>query len=80
MKERRGKPRHRIFKAGTIVLNRVSVISCTVRNLSSTGACLRVESPLGIPEAFDLRIDSDNLTRHCRVEWRTFHHIGVAFT
>ena len=82
MQERRNKSRHKILKAGTIVFNRAGTISCTVRNLSQAGACLQVESPVGIPEAFDLRIDSEGLiiTHHCKVEWRTVHQIGVAFT
>jgi hypothetical protein len=41
-----------------------------MRNLSQTGACLQIACPAGISEAFDLRIDSEGLTHHCKVEWR----------
>lgn len=51
-----------------------------VRNLSGTGACLEVESPLGIPESFDLMITSDHVLHHCKLVWRSAHRIGVAFT
>jgi hypothetical protein len=79
MNERRDSARHRVLKAGTIEFNRAGGISCTVRNLSATGACLEVESPLGIPETFDLFVTSDHVARHCRVVWRSEHRIGVAF-
>jgi hypothetical protein len=80
MNERRNSPRHRVFQAGTIEFNRAGGVSCTVRNLSATGACLEVESPLGIPETFDIMIGSDKLIHHCKVMWRSVHRIGVAFT
>jgi hypothetical protein len=39
MTERRTMSRHRTFKAGKIVLNEgQSVVDCTVRNVSETGA------------------------------------------
>jgi PilZ domain len=79
MNERRSTPRRRVLKAGTIEFNRAGGVSCTVRNLSATGACLEVESPLGIPESFDLMIGSDWHARHCRVVWQTVHRIGVQF-
>jgi hypothetical protein len=31
-----------------------AAIDCVVRNLSDRGACLKVESPIGIPDSFDL--------------------------
>lgn len=63
-----------------IEFNRAGGVSCTVRNLSETGACLEVESPLGIPEAFDLMIASEQIIHHCKTVWRSAHRIGVAFT
>jgi hypothetical protein len=80
MNERRSSPRHRVLKAGTIEFNRAGGVSCTVRNLSATGACLEVESPLGIPESFDLMIASGQIINHCKVVWRSVHRLGVAFT
>jgi PilZ domain len=80
MDERRRSPRHRIFKSGTISFNRAGVVSCTVRNLSATGACLEVESPVGIPETFELMIGDASPAQHCKVAWRSVSRIGVAFT
>jgi hypothetical protein len=79
MNERRSNPRHRTLKAATIEFNRAGGVSCAVRNLSTTGACIEVETPLGIPESFDLMIKSERLIHHCKVVWRTAHRMGVFF-
>ena len=80
MLEQREHPRHRTLKAGQIVFNdRFSVISCTVRNLSDAGACLQVETSVGIPDCFDLTIEPNGWSRTCDVAWRSEHRIGVAF-
>jgi PilZ domain len=79
MLERRNNTRHRVLKAGTIAFNRAGVISCRVRNISDTGACLEVESPVGIPDQFTLLIENDHLHRPCRVSWRKEKRIGVTF-
>jgi PilZ domain len=73
MEEGRGAPRHRVLKAGTISFGGAG-ITCTVRNLSETGAALDV-----IPEEFVLIIEGDNATRRCRVVWRKERRIGVTF-
>ena len=79
MNERRTCTRHKVFKAGTIEFNRAGAINCTVRNVSVAGACLEFESPLGIPEAFDLVIRVDRALHHCTVIWRSAGRIGVSF-
>ena len=77
--ERRNEARHRALKGARIVFKGHGVtIDCTVRNLSDRGACLNVESPIGIPDSFDLLLDQAPV-RDCRVTWRTATQIGVAF-
>jgi hypothetical protein len=72
--------RHRVLKGAQIVFKgHEAVIDCVVRNLSNRGACLRVESPIGIPDTFDLVRDHASV-RHCRVTWRRATQIGVEFT
>jgi hypothetical protein len=62
--ERRSWPRTRVLKKGRIVFNqRRSAIDCTIRNLSPAGALLIVKSLIGIPDRFDLSVDSDAVTR-----------------
>jgi len=77
---RRRAERHRVLKGAHIAFNdhRAS-IDCTVRNLSERGACLKVVSPIGIPDIFDLVLDQTSV-RRCRVTWRKATQIGVDFT
>lgn len=77
--ERRKAQRHRTLKAGTISFNRGAGIDCRVRNLSAAGACLEVVSQIGIPDRFELVIESDHIAHHCHAIWRTGTRIGVAF-
>ncbi|MBR1219861.1 PilZ domain-containing protein [Bradyrhizobium sp. U87765 SZCCT0131] len=79
MDEHRTSPRQRVLKAGTIAFNGNAGISCTVRNLSTTGAALDVVSPLGIPDHFTLVFEGDRTTRPCHIVWRKERRIGVAF-
>lgn len=80
MEERRQISRERTLKAGKIAFNHdSSVIDCVIRNRSATGACLQVESPLGVPDRFDLVLEADHARKPCRVIWRGQKRIGVAF-
>jgi hypothetical protein len=79
MEEQRRSQRHRALKRATIAFER-SAIDCVVRNLSSTGACLEIVSPIGIPNEFTLVILSDKVQQQCQVVWRTAQRIGVSFT
>jgi hypothetical protein len=72
MSDRRAKQRQRIFKSAKIANNRGGVIACAVRDISKDGACLKVASPLGIPEEFELVLD-DKLRQHCRVNGERKH-------
>jgi hypothetical protein len=78
--KRRASPRKRTLKTGRIVFNnKRSVIDCTVRNVSAGGALLAVQSLIGIPDSFDLMIDSDTTTHPARVMWKRDGQLGVKF-
>ena len=78
--ERRNAARRLAIKEARIVFKRHgAVIDCTIRSLSDGGACLKVESPIGIPDTFDLVYDHPSSVRHCRVIWRKATQIGVEF-
>lgn len=80
MSEQRTARRSRTLKGGRIVFSSLfASIDCTVRNLSETGACLLVASPMGIPDRFDLILDAGQTSRPCRIAWRSEHKLGVAF-
>jgi hypothetical protein len=77
--ERRTQPRTRTLKAAKIIFNdHRCVIDCTVRNISSGGACLQVASSLGVPDRFDVMF-ADSTIRPCRTVWRRERQVGVAF-
>jgi PilZ domain len=69
---------HRVLKAGTIEFGG-GAISCTLRNVSDTGAALEVTSPIGVPEQFTLALPADDKRVPCRVAWRREKRIGVTF-
>jgi hypothetical protein len=78
MSDKRMEGRQRKLKSASIVYNNLtSVYSCTLRNLSPTGACLTVTSPLTVPAEFELLIEGER--RPCTVAWRRADRIGVRF-
>ena len=69
-------------------LGRDAGIECTVLDLSTTGAKLKVAGvtrrafapSLELPETFRLLIPRDNIAMDCRLAWREGDTIGVSFT
>ena len=78
--ERRHQLRSRTLKSARILLkHHQSVIDCVVRNLSPTGACMKVETTFGIPDRFDVMFAVDKSIRTCRLVWHKDRQIGVEF-
>jgi hypothetical protein len=78
--EKRRAPRKRVLKGAMIAFNnRSSTLSCTVRDISDTGARLRVAKDQAVPARFDLLIEVDGLEAPCTVAWRRGEDIGVTF-
>jgi hypothetical protein len=77
--ENRSAQRLRTIKGGSILFGVAPSIDCIVRNLSDTGACLQVDSPVGIPEDFTLLTRPELRKRDCHVMWRATNRIGVRF-
>ena len=77
----RNSERHEVLEAGTITFQGSgSGMHCTVHNISIGGANLEVENSTGIPDSFDLLINSENGKQHCHVVWRKEARIRVAFS
>jgi PilZ domain len=77
--EKRKALRQRTLKTATLVSNkRQSVITCTLRSLSSTGALLELPTIVGTPSDFEVCIDGSY--RSARVVWRSDMKLGVAWT
>jgi hypothetical protein len=79
MDDQRDATRQRVLKPAKIAFGRAGIIDCTLRNISDSGACLQVASPIGIPETFNLLLDAGKTSRPCRVLWRKEQQIGVEF-
>ena len=78
--ERRNISRARTILAAQIILHDGgSTVDCTVRNLSDTGARVKVEAPFTLPEHFKLHIPKSNILRSVEVKWRTISELGVQF-
>ena len=77
MDEHRNVKRMRTLKSGKILLGSHAV-PCTVRNLSETGACLEVQTTVGIPATFEFVLPSQP-PRTCKVVWLGDTRLGVHF-
>jgi hypothetical protein len=79
MYQHRASARQRTLKFATIAIARGADVDCIVRDISDTGACLEIDSPIGIPNDFTLVINKDGARRPCRIAWRSELRIGVRF-
>jgi hypothetical protein len=78
--ERRTVTRTRISRSAKIIApRRTSVVHCTVQNITSSGACLKVANTYGMPDTFELTFEHGRTRRLCRVVWRTADELGIAF-
>ncbi|HDZ72287.1 MAG TPA: diguanylate cyclase [Aurantimonas coralicida] len=78
--ERRAERRQRVFKRGTMYLRQGdAVIDCTVRNLSASGALLRVDIYFAAPDRFDLVVVGSGSKRAVETKWQSGNDIGVQF-
>ena len=78
---KRNAQRLRVLKQGKILLsNNMTVIDCTVRDLSETGARILCSDPGAIPNEFRLVLTADRTMRDVKVMWRRPDQIGVHFT
>jgi hypothetical protein len=79
--DKRRAPRKRTLKGALIIFNgRSSTLSVTVRDISETGARLRVSKDVAVPETFDLAIDTDGIELPCVLAWRRGEDVGAKFT
>jgi len=78
MVESRAASRYRVKKPAWIE-HGGDKMTCTVRDLSITGASLEVSDPKSIPEKFTLVIPEDGLKIACRLVRRTEFRMGIIF-
>ncbi|HEX3939139.1 MAG TPA: PilZ domain-containing protein [Xanthobacteraceae bacterium] len=78
--DRRTVTRTKVLRnAKIIVPARSSIVHCTVQNITSGGACLKLANTYGMPDSFELTFEHGRTRRACRVIWRTADQLGIAF-
>jgi hypothetical protein len=76
----RGTLRRRVLKAAVAASNdRHLTVACAVRDMSATGARLRIEGSVTVPDTFELIIATEGLEADCQVVWRKLNEVGVRF-
>lgn len=77
---RRHAKRSRVFEGASVVFNgRQSVLACTIRNWSETGAMVRMNDWIALPETFELDIANKDGSVRVRQCWRRGDDVGVIF-
>lgn len=80
MTERRSDTRVSAHRRGVIKFGPAGQeLTCNVEDLTSAGAGLHVATTFGLPRVFQLAIDGEIGTKHCRVVWTDGKRIGVSF-
>jgi hypothetical protein len=77
---RRDKPRRRVLLSGKIVLGNGLSPDCTIRNLTDSGAQIRVATGQAIPDAFHLIEIRSGMAYRAEVAWRTPSAAGLKFS
>jgi hypothetical protein len=76
--ENRRADRHDVRKSGRISF-KGQIMTCMVRDISSTGASLEAMNFAQVPGNFTLVIEMETVERRCRVIWRKNARLGVRF-
>ena len=78
---KRAAVRSRVLKGGKIVsMDKWSVVDCTIRDISSTGARIICGDQAAVASEFRFLIPSDNTICTAKVVWRRNNMLGIAFT
>ncbi len=78
--EARRMPRLKAIKAGRIVIPGAGqTLDCAIRNISATGAMIRFEKPVELPEHVELIIMSHDIHVRAQVAWQHGAEAGIEF-
>jgi hypothetical protein len=79
-REHRAIGRTRINRSALLFFRgQADVFSCCVRDVTNSGAGIRLEHLNVLPVEFDLSFDNFRTVRKCRLIWRDADFVGVAF-
>jgi hypothetical protein len=79
MEERRQALRRRTSLRGKMEFLTKSTFECVIRDLSDSGARVRCDQQIALPDFFDLVIEKKNEKRPASAVWRSENEIGLAF-
>ncbi len=78
--ERRSVGRTQINRSALLFFHgQADVFACCVRDVTNSGAGIRLEGLNVLPVKFDLSFDNFRTVRACRLKWRESDFVGVAF-
>ena len=77
--QKRRAVRHKTLIGGKVVFNDLmSVYDCAIRDLSDTGALVKINAPVQVPPVFILKFGNGQV-RRCKVRRRIALELGVEF-
>jgi PilZ domain len=77
----RAKTRSRVLKGAKLVhMSNWSLVDCTIRDLSETGARIICGHQFAVANEFRFLIPSSNTIQNARVVWRRGDLLGIEFT
>jgi hypothetical protein len=77
----RGSRRSRVLKGAKLVhMKTWSLVDCTIKDISLTGAKLICGDQYSVPDEFRFLIPSDNTIQPAKVVWRKDNMLGILFT
>lgn len=77
---KRKHQRIRVLKGARLHFkNKLVSFDCMIRDLSVGGARLRLNGPIGLPDYFDIRMNSTGDRFPARLVWRHGNDAGVSF-
>jgi hypothetical protein len=76
--KRRSKRRRVCYQAQILIDSATAPIEALVRDISETGAALRIPDGQSLPRSFVLSIEGPGIERHARVVWQSGTRVGVA--
>jgi hypothetical protein len=78
---KRGAQRMRVLKGAKVVaLEQWTLVDCTVRDMSATGARIICKDPIAVKNEFRFLVTADNTICDAKVVWRRGDEIGITFT
>lgn len=79
MEERRQSLRRRTLLSGRVEFLDRSTFNCVIRNMSDSGARVRCDQQIALPDVFTLFIEKMDEKRDVRAIWRSENEIGLKF-